>query len=593
MSSRFTGDYGLTPNEGNDFAVINLIAQMGDNPSNPKPAIEAIAVWLANRWFVYNLSDLQFLWNPERTESYGADESYNVVTYPGYFTAVSKNQGVPIPTEFAQFDDGQATYYLGFKPNAEGRPTFGLAYANPRTRGVLREVALPLLAIGSLVFDFSGQLGYAILGLGNAAAATTLSLEIAFVTGMTQLQVAQLVGSAAIGAVTSGGDPVKAIENAAAAYVGGQAGNFVAGAVDSAAAGKIAAAAVTAGARGEDVGQAILMEAAPLALGAAAGAFTTGANVENYLFPNKTGFIDPSELVGFDEFYDFYTPPVDFDLGYDWSVDPGDVLVSGPDLGIDVPITINESDLVTVLDPNALFPDDSGVLFNLKGEVVEYTADAFIEGIWYDTNNDVFLTPDNRILMTGQEVVDAVAAGAAGCSTTGSGLGLASTMCQPPGQSIEELMRKKFGSQSGQKVVPGAGSNDRPAGTPPPNPNGVKLPEAVGWAAAAEMITKSAANVWSIINQVSSGTYRPGAVSPYGTPRPPVPGIPVTNRDGSVVVNNGNGTQTVTYPNGTRATMSTAVAGAGTFGSTFGGISTNTLLLVGAGLAAALLLRRK
>jgi hypothetical protein len=191
--------------------------------------------------------------------------------------------------------------------------------------------------------------------------------------------------------------------------------------------------------------------------------------------------------------------------------------------------------------------------------------------------------------MTGQEVVDAVAAGAAGCSTTGSGLGLASTMCRPPGQSIEELMRKKFESQSGQKVVPGAGSNDRPAGTPPPNPNGVKLPEAVGWAAAAEMITKSAANVWSIINQVSSGTYRPGAVSPYGTPRPPVPGIPVTNRDGSVVVNNGNGTQTVTYPNGTRTTMSTAVAGAGAFG----GISTNTLLLVGAGLAAALLLRRK
>jgi MYXO-CTERM domain-containing protein len=35
--------------------------------------------------------------------------------------------------------------------------------------------------------------------------------------------------------------------------------------------------------------------------------------------------------------------------------------------------------------------------------------------------------------------------------------------------------------------------------------------------------------------------------------------------------------------------MSTAVSGSGTFG----GVSTNTLLLVGAGLAAALLLRRK
>jgi hypothetical protein len=124
---------------------------------------------------------------------------------------------------------------------------------------------------------------------------------------------------------------------------------------------------------------------------------------------------------------------------------------------------------------------------------------------------------------------------------------------------------------------------------PPANPNGVKLPEAVGWAAAAEAITKSAANVWTIITQVSNGTYRPGATSPYGTVRPPIPGVPVRQADGSVVVNNGNGTQTITYPNGTSKTMSTAVAGAGTFG----GISSNTLLIAGAGLAALLLLRRK
>ena len=117
------------------------------------------------------------------------------------------------------------------------------------------------------------------------------------------------------------------------------------------------------------------------------------------------------------------------------------------------------------------------------------------------------------------------------------------------------------------------------------------MPDAVGWAAAGEAITKSVANMLSIIKQVENGTYRPGAVSPYGTPRPPVPGIPVTNRDGSVVVNNGNGTQTVTYPNGTRTTMPVSVSGTGA--GAFGGISTNTLLLAGAGLAALLLLRRK
>jgi hypothetical protein len=571
MTSRFTGDYGLTPNEGNDFAVINLIAQMGDNPSNPKPAIEAIAVWLANRWSVYNLSDLQFLWHPETTESYGSDESYNIVTYPGYFTAVSKSQGVQIPNEFAQFDDGQATYYLGFKPNAQGKPTFGLSYANPRTRGVLREVALPLLALGSLAFDWSGTTGYAILGSGDVILGAAMAGEIATTIGIAGTQVALIVGSASIGSVTSGGDPIKAIENMAAAYVGAQAGNFVAGAVDSAAAGKIASAAVTAGARGQDVGQAILMAGAPLAAGAAAGSLTTGSKMGDLLFPGGSSTFDES-------------------VGYDWSLDPGDVVVSGPDLGIDVPITIPQEDLVTVLDPNALFPDDSGVLFNLKGEVVEYTADAYIQGIVTDRYGNTW-GPDNDILLTKQEAIDAVAAGSAGCPTTGSGLNGATDFCQTPGQSIASKILEKVGPQSGQKKIPGPGFEDRKAETPPPNPNGVKMPDAVSWAAAAEAITKSAANVWAIINQVSNGTYRPGATSLYGTPRPPVPGIPVTNRDGSVVVNNGNGTQTVTYPNGTRTTMPVSVAGAGT--GAFGGISTNTLLLAGAGLAALLLLRRK
>jgi hypothetical protein len=55
-----------------------------------------------------------------------------------------------------------------------------------------------------------------------------------------------------------------------------------------------------------------------------------------------------------------------------------------------------------------------------------------------------------------------------------------------------------------------------------------------------------------------------------------------------VTVNNGNGTQTTTKPNGQVVTTRTSVAG-----GTFGGISTNTLLIAGAGLAALLLLRRK
>jgi hypothetical protein len=544
MDSRFTGNYGLTPNEGNDFAVINLISQMGDNPSNPKPAIEAIAVWLANRWSVYNLSDLQFLWHPETTETYGADESYNVVTYPGYFTAVSKNQGIAIPTEFALFDDGQATYYLGFKPNAQGKPTFGLAYANPRVKSQLREIALPLLAIGSLVFDWSGQLGYAILGLGEAAVATTVSLEIAMVTGMTQLQVAQLVGSAAIGAVTSGGDPVKAVENAAAAYVGGQAGNFVAGAVDSAAAGKIAAAAVTAGARGQDVGQAILMAGAPLAAGAAAGALTTGTRM------------DPE------------------DYNYDVNVpSTGYVIVSPEDLGIYDVITIDEAALMqSGLDAAALVPDELGILYNVAGQWVQIPPEEWalqLYAVPASGGGFEVLDPANRVVLTTIET--------AGRST----------------EEMQQLALQKLQNEQGLTQPAGTAPAGRPANLTQPASQ-TTIGQITDYAKLAENLTKSFANIALTVRQVANGTYGRvpspyGPTSPIGTLRPPQPGVPVRNVDGSITVNNGNGTQTTTLPNGQQVTSRTLPTTSGTIG----GISTNTLLLVGAGLAAALLLRRK
>jgi hypothetical protein len=63
----------------------------------------------------------------------------------------------------------------------------------------------------------------------------------------------------------------------------------------------------------------------------------------------------------------------------------------------------------------------------------------------------------------------------------------------------------------------------------------------------------------------------------------------VRNVDGSITVNNGNGTQTKTLPNGQQITTPTSLSTVGSFG----GVSTNTLLIAGAGLAALLLLRRK
>jgi hypothetical protein len=63
IRSEFQGDYGdLTPDGLFDREVAALIAQMGDNPVKPQPGVQAIAVFLANRYKVMSLGDLQFLY---------------------------------------------------------------------------------------------------------------------------------------------------------------------------------------------------------------------------------------------------------------------------------------------------------------------------------------------------------------------------------------------------------------------------------------------------------------------------------------------------------------------------------------------------
>jgi hypothetical protein len=561
IRSEFQGDYGdLIPDGLFDREVAALIAQMGDNPAKPQPGVQAIAVFLANRYRVMSLGDLQFLWTPDSQECGGNDEAYSCTYIPGFFTAIVKHNELRVPQEFAHFDDGRATYYLGFKPTANGQPGFGLLYAVPRARGVLREVALPILAIGSLVYDWSGQLGYAILGAGNAAAATTLSLEIAMASGLTQLQVAQLVGSAAVGAVTSGGDVGEAVKNTAAAYLGAQAGNFVTAAVDSAAAAKIASAAVSAAATGQDVGRAILMTGAPLAAGAATGAFTSGSTMDDILFPSERS-------QGLDTF------------GYDWQLAQGDIMgdvvVSPGDLGIDVAITINESGLTTALDTNALFPDDSGVLYNEAGQAAVIPAELYAAGLYASIgpNGGVEVRgPDNLVLLTELQV--------AGAATT---------------EQLAMLTEGAVQSRSGTTATSAPGPSDRPAGLTA-TAEKTTVSSILDFSKVAESLTKSLANIFTVIKQVENGTYGRvpspyGSLNRYGTLRPQTPGVPVRNADGSVTVNNGNGTQTTTLANGQKVTIPTSTAG--TFGGSVGGISTNTLLLVGAGLAAALLLRRK
>jgi hypothetical protein len=554
MASQFTGDYGFAPNEANDYAVIGLITQMGGDLFAHNQALEAIAVWLVNRYGVTDLKHLQFLYTPDSQDCGGNDEAYSCTYTPGFFRAVNLDNGAQIPTQFAQYDDGQATYYLGFKPDKNGKPIFGLVYANPRTHGVLKEIALPLLAITSMVFDWSGTLGAAILGVGDAAAGAALASEIALEVGLTGTQVAQIVGSSAAGAVTSGGDPVKAIENVAASYVGAQAGNFVAGAVDSAAAAKIASAAVTAAAKGQDIGRAILTSGA----GAAAGAITSGSTMDDILFPTS----GPATMDSF---------------GYDWQIAPadtvGDVVVSLDELGIVGDVIVDDQALAAAGVPvNAQLPDDTGTLFNVSGQFTSIPADVYALELYavVGPNGGVeVLGPDNNVLLTEMDVAN----------TTSDA-------------DLQTKTLQALSSRSGLTQPSGAAPVDRPANITAPADR-TSVGSILDVSKVAESLTKSLANIVTVIKQVENGTYGRvqspyGSISPYGTLRPQVPGVPVRNADGSVTVNNGNGTQTTTLPNGQKVTSSTSM----TSGS-FGGISSNTLLIAGAGLAALLLLRRK
>jgi hypothetical protein len=555
VASQFTGDYGFTPDEANDYAVIGLITQMGGDLFAHNQATEAIAVWLVNRYGVIDLKHLQFLYTPDSQDCGGVDEAYSCTVTPGFFRAVNLDNGAQIPTQFAQYDDGQATYYLGFKPDKNGKPIFGLVYANPRARGVLKEIALPLLAITSMVFDWSGTLGAAILGVGDAAAGAALASEVGIQVGLTGTQVAQIVGSSAAGAVTSGGDPVKAIENAAASFVGAEAGNFVSSAVDSAAAAKIASAAVTAAAKGQDIGRAILTSGA----GAAAGAITSGSTMDDILFPT-------------DEFAFGYDPNVDVFQNYVPAT--GDVVVSLNELGITGQVIVDDAALAAAgLSAAALVPDELGILYNVAGQWVEIPAEEYAMHLFAvagPNGGPEIVGPDNFVLLTERQV-----AGAANDA------------------DLQTKTLQALSARSGLTQPSGDPPADRPASLTQPAKT-TTVSSVLDQAKVAEAITKSFANIFLVIQQVANGTYGRapspyGQTGPYGTLRPQQPGVPVRNADGSVTVNNGNGTQTVTYPNGTSKTMSTAVAGAGTFG----GISTNTLLIAGAGLAALLLFRRK
>lgn len=269
---------------------------------------------------------------------------------------------------------------------------------------------------------------------------------------------------------------------------------------------------------------------------------------------------------------------VDYGTG-DW--DPSLMeYVTLEDIGVDAStvdtsaiLADNTDELIEVqIDPSSLFPDAYGNLFLASGEFVFMSPEAFVDSIYIDAEGNI-RAPNNVILIPSDEALNATA-----------------------DQLSAEIARQMdAGADKVETSQPAPPS--RPAAIPPAASQ-TKWPSITDTTKMLDAIGKLSAQLKSTANAIKTGTYRPpaGSVSTTGTPRNTPVGVPVTLPDGRVVVNNGNGTQTIRNPDGTTTTTvasnySGASGAAG--GGLLPGVSNQALLIGGAVLLGAVLLTRR
>ena len=234
------------------------------------------------------------------------------------------------------------------------------------------------------------------------------------------------------------------------------------------------------------------------------------------------------------------------------------------------------------LEATDLIPDDFGNLFTVTGDAVVLDPETYVKSIYIDEGGN-YRDYTNRILLS-QPEADAI------FNESGA-----------DNDAVFAELANRAQGLAGNSFVAEAGPNGRPAGTPAPAAQG-QVPwfqalsqEVMGW---FKTITS-----YSLAKEQLEKTGRytpPYQTNPNGTAYSQVPGVPVRRADGSTVVNNGNGTQTIQYPNGQVQTVPTNLNPQSFNQSQFGGsgalipgISNQTLLIAGAGLLAVALLARR
>lgn len=256
--------------------------------------------------------------------------------------------------------------------------------------------------------------------------------------------------------------------------------------------------------------------------------------------------------------------------------DQADTFFGVPDIDIapfDIGAVVDEFTLIELgdlgIDTESLGIDLSGAVYDDLGELVNPSIEVYAQSIYVGDDGGIYDFA-NRELLTPAQAQAAFNEG-----------------------GIDELTAQTWAAASalGNTFVAEQPNAARPASTPAARSTGV-LPTFSGdsWGAFLLNAASTLGNFVLAREQIQrTGRYTPaGPTSPYGTANPIRVGVPQAQPDGSVVVKNADGTVTRTNVDGTQTTIR---PGAQT-GGLLGGISTNTLLIGGAALAAILLLRR-
>lgn len=440
--------------------------------------------------------------------------------------------GVPHVWENACEGNGCTNYMVQF--TTTGIPVFSTQWYDTGFFVDLKPF-LPIIGAITALVGLPLLLGDAILGaVGATVEGTALSTAIGKIT---------------IDTVLTGGDIGAALTKDIIGSAGSFVGDFVGTGVDSASFGKIAGVAATAVIGGKNPLNAAAFAAATLGI----------------------------KMLGDDTFVD--TTAIDWttvDTGRWFDTNTEFASLTLDELGINLDADLltdslaeNEAILAMVgIETNTILPDLDGNLYTVDGYYVELNEDTYIGSIYVDDNGNV-RGPDNEIIIP--------AANAVKMTET----------------EITEKIVTKMKDDEGKVKNSEDAPKSRPAAIPPAAAQ-TKSPTLADQASTFDKVLKTAVSIGASIKAITNGTFRPTyQTSAFGTPRVQTPGVPIRQSDGSVITNNGNGTQTIRYPNGQTTTTSTNYSGSGILGGTFAGIPTSTLLIGGGVLLAALLLTRK